>query len=154
MVAAVAVTASLLAAACTLEAPVTVEPVDISTTNFATALGVNLAQMTKTPSGLYYQDVPAGSGTTAVSGNRVTVHYTGFLTSGSTFDSSVGKTPFSFTIGRGEVIAGWDEGIQGMKVGGTRKLVIPPTLGYGAAGAGAIPSNAILVFNVQLLSIP
>ncbi|MBM4194578.1 MAG: FKBP-type peptidyl-prolyl cis-trans isomerase [Gemmatimonadetes bacterium] len=110
--------------------------------------------MTKTPSGLYYQDVPAGSGTTAVSGNRVTVHYTGFLTSGSTFDSSVGKTPFSFTIGRGEVIAGWDEGIQGMKVGGTRKLVIPPTLGYGAAGAGAIPSNAILVFNVQLLSIP
>jgi len=154
VVAAVAVTASLLAAACTLEAPVTVEPVDISTTNFATALGVNLAQMTKTPSGLYYQDVPAGSGTTAVSGNRVTVHYTGFLTSGSTFDSSVGKTPFSFTIGRGEVIAGWDEGIQGMKVGGTRKLVIPPTLGYGAAGAGAIPSNAILVFNVQLLSIP
>ena len=96
-----------------------------------------------------------GSGDTANSGDLVTVHYTGWLTDGRKFDSSLDRRdPFVFRLGAGSVIKGWDEGVQGMKVGGTRKLTIPPDLGYGARGAGGvIPPNAILIFEVELLEV-
>jgi peptidylprolyl isomerase len=110
---------------------------------------------TTTPSGLQYWDNVVGSGATAAPGNTVKVHYTGFLTTGEKFDSSRDRgEPFSFSLGAGEVIKGWDEGVAGMKVGGQRQLRIPPNLGYGATGAGgAIPPNATLVFDVELLEV-
>jgi len=100
-------------------------------------------------------DLQVGDGTEATSGNQVTVHYTGWLTDGTKFDSSVDRgTPFAFALGGGMVIQGWDRGVAGMKVGGKRKLVIPPEMGYGARGAGAvIPPNATLVFEVELLGV-
>jgi FKBP-type peptidyl-prolyl cis-trans isomerase FkpA len=106
-------------------------------------------------SGLVYEDVVEGSGDAARAGQHVSVHYTGWLTDGQKFDSSKDRNePFDFPLGARHVIAGWDEGVQGMKVGGTRKLTIPPNLGYGARGAGGvIPPNATLVFEVELLSI-
>jgi FKBP-type peptidyl-prolyl cis-trans isomerase len=113
--------------------------------------------MITTPSGLQYEDTVAGTGATATAGRRVSVHYTGWLwrdgQAGRQFDSSKGRgEPFSFRLGGGEVIGGWDEGVQGMQVGGTRVLIIPPELGYGAYGAGGvIPPNATLKFEVELL---
>ena len=111
--------------------------------------------MPTTPSGLTYQDVVAGTGAEATKGQQVSVHYTGWLTDGTKFDSSKDRgDPFVFSLGAGRVIKGWDEGVQGMKVGGKRKLTIPPDLGYGARGAGGvIPPNATLVFEVELLSV-
>ena len=108
-----------------------------------------------TSSGLVIEDLVVGDGAEAAKGNRVTVHYTGWLTNGSKFDSSVDRNdPFDFPLGRGHVIPGWDEGVAGMKVGGKRKLTIPPHLGYGAYGAGGvIPPNATLVFEVELLGV-
>ncbi|MEZ4211917.1 MAG: FKBP-type peptidyl-prolyl cis-trans isomerase [Nitrospira sp.] len=110
---------------------------------------------TTTDSGLKYIDLVVGTGREAVAGNHATVHYTGWLTNGTKFDSSVDRRdPFSFPIGSGKVIKGWDEGVAGMKVGGKRKLTIPPQLGYGARGAGGvIPPNATLVFEVELLEV-
>ncbi|NWG31745.1 MAG: FKBP-type peptidyl-prolyl cis-trans isomerase [Rhodocyclaceae bacterium] len=111
--------------------------------------------MSTTPSGLIIEDLVAGSGDEAVAGKYVTVHYTGWLTDGRKFDSSKDRNePFEFPLGAGHVIRGWDEGVQGMKVGGTRRLTIPPQLGYGARGAGGvIPPNATLVFEVELLGV-
>jgi FKBP-type peptidyl-prolyl cis-trans isomerase FkpA len=111
--------------------------------------------MPTTPSGLIIEDVTVGEGAVAAAGQKVTVHYTGWLTNGSKFDSSKDRNdPFVFPLGGGRVIKGWDEGVQGMKVGGKRKLTIPPALGYGARGAGgAIPPNATLVFEVELLGV-
>jgi FKBP-type peptidyl-prolyl cis-trans isomerase len=110
----------------------------------------------KTPSGLIYWDIRAGTGELAKEGSHVRVHYTGWLTSGKKFDSSVdaGK-PFDFIIGNGEVIKGWEEGVAGMKVGGKRQLRIPPDLAYGASGTpgGPIPPNATLIFDVQFLGV-
>ena len=104
--------------------------------------------------GLKKTDVVVGKGPAAKSGDYVTVEYTGKLTNGKQFDSSIGRAPFSFLLGAGQVIKGWDQGVAGMKPGGKRKLVIPPGLGYGATGAGAdIPPNATLVFDVELKSI-
>ena len=110
---------------------------------------------TKTASGLEYWDLKAGTGETAVKGQMVRVHYTGWLTDGKKFDSSVDRgEPFEFSLGAGEVIKGWDEGVAGMKVDGLRQLRIPPELGYGARGAGsAIPPNATLIFEVKLLGV-
>src|SRR5262245_15754601 len=108
------------------------------------------------PNGLKYQDLVAGTGAEAVAGKEVTVHYTGWLANGTKFDSSVDRSqPFTFTLGAREVISGWDQGVAGMKVGGKRKLTIPPDLGYGAAGTpgGPIPPNATLVFDVELLDV-
>ncbi len=111
--------------------------------------------MVKTSSGLQYVDLVVGQGREAHAGEMVTVHYTGTLVDGTKFDSSKDRNaPFSFPLGAGRVIKGWDEGVEGMKIGGTRKLVIPPQLGYGARGAGAtIPPNATLIFIVELLDI-
>ncbi len=108
-----------------------------------------------TPSGLKYLDQIVGTGEVAVAGKTATVHYTGKLLNGQKFDSSVDRgQPFSFHLGVGQVIKGWDEGVQGMKVGGKRKMTIPANLGYGARGAGgAIPPHATLVFDVELLGV-
>jgi FKBP-type peptidyl-prolyl cis-trans isomerase FkpA len=106
--------------------------------------------------GLGVQDLVVGTGTQAASGQRVQVHYTGWLTDGKKFDSSLDRgKPFEFKLGAGQVIRGWDQGVQGMKVGGKRKLTIPPDLGYGAKGVGGglIPPNATLVFEVELLKV-
>ncbi len=110
---------------------------------------------TTTASGLVIEDTVVGEGDTAAAGQYVTVHYTGWLTDGSKFDSSKDRDePFEFALGARHVIAGWDEGVQGMKIGGVRKLTIPPNLGYGARGAGGvIPPNATLIFEVELLAI-
>ena len=112
-------------------------------------------QGTTTPSGLQYWDLVVGTGPSAVPGSTVKVHYSGFLTTGEKFDSSRDRgEPFSFPLGAGQVIKGWDEGVAGMKVGGQRQLRIPPQLGYGATGAGgAIPPNATLIFDVELLGV-
>ena len=110
---------------------------------------------TKTASGLVIEELVVGEGAVAAKGQSVTVHYTGWLTNGNKFDSSKDRhDPFTFGLGQGQVIRGWDEGVQGMKVGGKRKLTIPPELGYGARGAGGvIPPNAILLFEVELLEV-
>jgi FKBP-type peptidyl-prolyl cis-trans isomerase FkpA len=110
---------------------------------------------TTTSSGLIIEDSVVGSGAEASAGQSVSVHYTGWLTDGRKFDSSKDRNdPFEFQLGARRVIAGWDEGVQGMRIGGTRKLTIPPELGYGARGAGGvIPPNATLVFEVELLAI-
>ena len=116
-----------------------------------------MAKMNKTESGLEYEDLKMGNGAVATKGQSVKVHYTGWLNNngekGTKFDSSVDRgTPFEFPLGAGRVIKGWDEGVAGMKVGGKRTLVIPPELGYGQRGAGAvIPPNASLIFDVELL---
>jgi len=122
-----------------LESPITPREKDMITTN----------------SGLKYEDLTEGTGAEAKAGDQVQVHYTGWLTDGTKFDSSLDrKSPFTFPLGGGRVIKGWDEGVAGMKVGGKRKLHIPPDLGYGARGAGGvIPPNADLIFEVELLHI-
>jgi peptidylprolyl isomerase len=117
------------------------------------------AKVMEMPDGLKYTDNKVGDGATATAGNKVSVHYTGWLykdgAKGAKFDSSVDRgQPFDFTLGAHQVIEGWDEGVAGMKVGGERTLIIPPELGYGARGAGGvIPPNATLMFDVQLLKV-
>lgn len=111
--------------------------------------------LTTLPDGLRYGDLITGTGAMPVAGENVTVQYTGWLTNGTIFDSSrkQGRTPFSFPIGTGQVIKGWDEGVITMHVGGKRRLVIPPALGYGSSANGQIPANSTLVFEVELLSV-
>jgi FKBP-type peptidyl-prolyl cis-trans isomerase FkpA len=122
---------------------------------FSAELGIDTTALATTESGLRYVDVSKGQGEEAAAGRTATVHYTGWLTNGKKFDSSRDRNePFSFTIGAQQVIAGWDEGVAGMQVGGRRKLVIPPELGYGPAGAPPdIPPNSILVFDVELMDV-
>jgi peptidylprolyl isomerase len=116
-------------------------------------------EMTRTATGLEYEDTQAGTGETAAAGHTCVMHYTGWLWvdggKGSKFDSSLDRgRPFSFALGRGQVIKGWDEGVAGMKIGAKRTLRIPPELGYGARGAGGvIPTNATLLFEVELLEL-
>src|SRR6202163_240782 len=116
-------------------------------------------KMSELPSGLKYTDTNVGTGAEATKGQKVSVHYTGWLynngAKGAKFDSSLDRgQPFGFALGAGQVIRGWDEGVAGMKVGGKRTLIIPPDLGYGARGAGgAIPPNATLIFEVGLLAV-
>ena len=121
----------------------------IEDVQFASSLGIDLAQMTRTSSGLYYLDVVEGTGDPATAQNTVEVAYTGYLTSGSSFDSGT----YPFTLGSGGVIPGFDEGVTGMKVGGQRRIIIPPALGYGAASVGSIPAGSVLIFDLELLSI-
>jgi FKBP-type peptidyl-prolyl cis-trans isomerase len=125
---------------------------------FSLGVGGSMAENNQeitTPSGLRYVDQVVGTGEVAVAGKTVNVHYTGWLENGKKFDSSVDRGQvFSFPLGAGRVIKGWDEGVQGMKVGGKRKLTIPSNLGYGPQGAGGvIPPNATLIFDVELLGV-
>jgi FKBP-type peptidyl-prolyl cis-trans isomerase len=111
-------------------------------------------QETTMPDGLKYQDLKVGDGALAESGKNVAVHYTGWLTDGTKFDSSLDRgEPFDFPLGGGQVIRGWDEGVKGMRVGGKRKLTIPPDLGYGDRVVGPIPAGSTLVFEVELLGV-
>lgn len=134
----------------------TVEPASPEVArSYAPSLEVDLDRMTRTPSGLHVEDVQEGAGPPVQPGDDIVVHYTGWLVDGTRFDSSRDNdSPFTLAIGTGEVIPGWDEGIPGMRVGGVRRLVIPPSLAYGNEGAGGvIPPGATLVFEVELLEI-
>ena len=106
-----------------------------------------------TASGLKMADIELGNGSEAIAGKNVSVNYRGTLENGKEFDKSYGRGPFSFTLGAGQVIKGWDEGVEGMKIGGKRKLVIPPDLGYGNRAVGPIPANSTLIFEVELLEV-
>ena len=122
--------------------------------DFADFLNVDLNAMTKTASGLYLQDLQVGTGDESAVGDSVSVHYEGWLPSGTKFDSSRDRNePLEFRLGVGRVILGWDEGVVGMLVGGIRKLVIPPRLAYGVGGTPVIPGNATLVFDIELLGV-
>lgn len=127
---------------------------DPAAIDYAPELGVDIDAMHRADSGLYYSDTREGDGAAAEPGQTAVVHYTGFFPDGRSFDSSRSGAPFEFPLGQGRVIAGWDQGVAGMKVGGVRKLVIPPSLAYGAGGSGdVIPPNATLVFDVELLEL-
>lgn len=149
--AAVAVTL-LAGAGCSVD-KVSAPVPEITETVFAPALNVNLEGMTVTSSGLYKQDILVGAGEPVVSGSNVTVRYTGWLPNGTRFDTNVGGNPFPTPIGVGAVIDGWDEGLLGMMPGGKRRLIIPPSLGYGSRANGSIPANSILVFDVEVLTV-
>lgn len=149
----VCIATAMLTSACN-NAPVT------STAPTAAQAPIAAQGIVKTASGLQYEELKPGTGEVAKAGAKVTVHYTGWLqnpdgSAGKKFDSSKDRgDPFKFPLGAGRVIKGWDEGVQGMKVGGIRKLIIPPELGYGARGAGdVIPPNATLIFEVELLGV-
>lgn len=147
---------ALLAVACGPELITPTPPItDPALATFSSKLGIQLATFTKTASGLYIKDVPAGFGSAADSGHTVSVDYVGYFTDGSIFDSSrlQSNGTFSFKLGEGAVIAGWDEGVKGMRVGGKRRLVVPPELGYGATGSGTVRPNSILVFDITLHGI-
>lgn len=120
---------------------------------FAPALGVDLAAMTKLPSGVYIQDLTVGTGARADSGKTLAMHYTGWLPDGTEFDSSRDRGPYEFQLGPGAVINGWHLGSAGMHVGGKRLLVLPSDQGYGPGGSGRIPANAVLVFQVELVEV-
>lgn len=142
-----ALVAALLLAACNLN---DFRNRPVSDPNaFATALDVRPKELVTTATGLRYRDLAPGSGPEAKPGDTLQVRYSGWLTNGTSFDSGV----YTFPLGRRRVIDGWDQGLDGMRVGGRRKLVIPPTLGYGAQDMGVIPPNSTLVFDVELLGI-
>jgi len=111
------------------------------------------SDMVKTPSGLLLKVLKTTNGPMAIAGATVSVNYVGTLPDGKVFDSSIGHDPFTFVLGKGQVVAGWDEGVEGMHVGELRKLIIPPALGYGARGQGPIPPNATLIFQIELLGV-
>jgi FKBP-type peptidyl-prolyl cis-trans isomerase FkpA len=141
--------ATVVAACSSVEAP----NEDPANTAYAPSLGVDVSKMTRTPTGLYYQDLVTGTGAVADTGKTVRVYYTGWLTSGEQFDSNRNKTPFEFVLGLNTVIKGWEEGLKGMRVAGRRRLVIPPELGYGGRTSGLIPAGSVLVFDIELVSV-
>jgi FKBP-type peptidyl-prolyl cis-trans isomerase FkpA len=155
----VALPIAALLSACTTTDPIATElppEARIDTTHFAPSLGINLSEFTVTPTGLYYKDLVVGtSDSVASNGDALLVHYIGWLPNGTVFDqTSPDQPPFgtnpAFILGAGSVIKGWDEGIVGMRVGGRRMLIVPPSLGYGYQATGRIPSNSVLVFRVDL----
>ncbi len=138
----------LLAAACGANSG------DPTKVTYAPELEVDLATMNRSDSGLYTQDLVVGTGAEALPGQTVSVHYSGWLPDGTLFDTSRDDLrAFSFALGQGQVIQGWDEGVAGMKVGGQRRLVIPSELGYGSRGVGPIPPDSVLILDVELLAV-
>lgn len=126
---------------------------DLTTAPYAASLGVDIPASTRLTSGVYIRDVTVGTGATVVNGQLLSVWYSGYLVNGTKFDERApGANPLQFSLGIGQVIAGWDYGIQGMRVGGVRQLVIPPSLAYGQFGTGPIPPQAILVFRVEVVA--
>jgi FKBP-type peptidyl-prolyl cis-trans isomerase len=148
----VAVVLALVAGAC---APTVWEggTGDPATVAFAPELGIDLAAMERTPSGLYLQDLAEGAGPTAQRTSLVSIQYATWLPDGTLVDTSVGGDPFTVRLGGNEVIRGWNEGIQGMRVGGRRRLVVRPGLAYGSRGTANVPPGATLVFEVQLTDV-
>jgi FKBP-type peptidyl-prolyl cis-trans isomerase len=144
---------TLVLAACAVDEPRGHVLVDPLYDRYAPSLHVDMDQMVRRPSGLFIRDLAVGGGAEAINGMNLDVHYTGWLPNGTKFDSSRDRNePITFRLGGGQVIRGWDEGLQGMRVGGQRRLIIPASLAYGAAGAGdVIPPNANLVFDVELV---
>lgn len=135
------------------ESTATGQPSNPATDTFASSLGISLGSFTKKSDDLYVKDLVVGTGSEAINGRRLQVHYTGWLPNGTQFETSVGRSPIPFTLGARDVIAGWDQGIVGMKVGGKRRLVIGSFLAYGAGGSGPIGPNTTLVFDVELVSV-
>ena len=158
-VAGTAVVSALMVAACSqppapaassAPQPAVADPEDVAHTAFDPSLGIHLDSMVRRPSGLYVQDLVTGSGSVAVSGRSVVVRYTGWLPSGKRFDGG----EITVTLGSNKTIRGWEEGLLGMRVGGKRRLIVPPHLGYGAKAAGeTIPANSVLVFEMEAVSI-
>lgn len=145
-----AVVCGLLVTGCGSDTAIT----DPSQATFAPSLGIDLSKMTKSASGLYTRDLTVGTGTVATNGKRVSIYYTGWLIDGTEFDSrQPPAATFTFPLGVGQVVQGFDEGVLGMKIGGRRQLVIPPALGYGAQRQDPIPPNSILVFQIDLIAV-
>lgn len=139
--------------ACSDSGTPTGTPSNPAADTYAASLGVNIPAMTRKNDNLYVQDLVVGTGAEAISGRLLGMTYTGWLANGQQFDSNVGGANFNFSLGAGQVIAGWDQGIAGMRVGGRRRIVIGSALGYGSRGQGAIPPNATLVFVVDLKTL-
>ena len=146
--------AATTVAACGSDSSTEVPPAqDIATVSFASSLGINLANFTKTSYGLYLKDVTVGTGATVAKGDTLFVHYVGYFPTGVVFDSNpTTADPFRFTVGAGNVIAAWDSAAVGMKISGQREIIVPPSLGYGATAHGSIPANSILVFVITAVS--
>lgn len=157
LLAGLAAAALLGTAACHLGSDAnTTTGIDWTTVKFDTSLHVSLDSMTRTQNDDWYRDLVVGTGATVSNGSSISVRYTGWLTDGTQFDSNMDSTQavFPFQVGTGTVIAGWDDGLLGMKVGGTRQLVIPPYMAYGPYGTQGIPPNSVLVFVVKVISAP
>jgi FKBP-type peptidyl-prolyl cis-trans isomerase len=147
-------TAVALASACASAGPPLPPPRPMESIPFDASLNVDLSKMTKTPSGLYYRDLEVGSGLQVNGKMRVRVHYTGWLTNGTKFDvNGNDDPPVEVDVGRGRAIKGWEEGLQGMRPGGRRQLVIPAALGYGSEHTSLIPPDAVLVFDIKVVSV-
>ena len=150
----VAVALSITLGACASAGPPAPPPRPIESIPFDATLNVDLAKMTKTASGLYYRDLEVGTGMQVNGKMRVRVHYTGWLTNGIKFDANTpDEPPIEIPVGRGRTIKGWDEGLQGMRAGGRRQLVVPAALGYGSEHPGLIPPDAVLVFDIKVVSV-
>jgi FKBP-type peptidyl-prolyl cis-trans isomerase len=144
------------AAACTVGNPLdSLTPATVETATFAASLNVDLTKSTRTASGDYIRDFVVGTGPLVSRGDSISVRYTGWLSDGTQFDSNTASsTPFGVRIGAGRVIPGWEEGIPGMRVGGTRQILVPPALAYGYYSYGPIPGNSVLAFSVQVVGNP
>lgn len=149
----IAILAVLLLAACNGPTEPDDTWADPATIQFHASLGVDLAEMTLTESGLYWRDLTEGTEPMAGIADTITVHYTGWLPDGTQFDTSRDKNPLQFQLGVGLMIKGWDEGLVGMRLGGRRQLVIPPHLAYGRRGKGPVPPLMTIVFEVELLAV-
>jgi peptidylprolyl isomerase len=146
------VVAALLALAACRDVTIPLE--DPATTTFAPSLRVDVREMQRTASGLYVQDLAQSTGAAADTGQVLSVRYAGWLANGRQFETNRDAvSPFTFTLGRGQVIRGWDEGLRGMRVGSRRRLVIPPALGYGSRTQGVIPAGSVLIFEIDLVGI-
>jgi FKBP-type peptidyl-prolyl cis-trans isomerase len=130
------------------------DPNAVAAAPAAAAAGPDTTTMTRLPSGIFYKDLTTGTGPSARAGQRVGVHYVGTLTNGTQFDANrPGQPPMEFVLAAGQMIAGFDQGVTGMKVGGKRLVYVPPALGYGAAGNGPVPPNAVMLFTIDLVTI-